>query len=247
VARAAPDGYLVSIGHWSTHVVNGAVYALNYDLLKDLEPVAMIGGNPMLVISKTALPAKDLRELVAWVKANQEKVNVGSAGPGSSTHVSGVYFQNAIGARLQIVPYKGTAPAMQDLLGGQLDLMIDQMSNSLPQVKNGKIRAYAVTSASRSPAAPDIPTVDEAGLPGFHMSIWYGTWVPRGTPREVVMRLNAAVVDALADANVRQRLADLGQEIAPRAKQTPEALGAHHKAEIEKWWPMIRAAGIKVE
>ena len=247
VAKAPPDGYLVSIGHWSTHVVNGAVYALNYDLLKDLEPVAMIGGNPMLIVSKTAVPARDLRELIAWIKANQSGVNVGSAGPGSSTHVSGVYFQNAIGAKLQIVPYKGTAPAMQDLLGGQLDLMVDQMSNSLPQVKNGRIRAYAVTSASRSPAAPDIPTVDEAGLPGFHMSIWYGTWVPRGTPREAVMRLNAAVVEALADASVRQRLADLGQEIAPREKQTPEALAAHHKAEIEKWWPLIKAAGIRVE
>jgi len=247
VAKAPPDGYLVSIGHWSTHVVNGAVYALNYDLLKDLEPVAMIGGNPMLIVSKTAVPARDLRELIAWIKANQSGVNVGSAGPGSSTHVSGVYFQNAIGAKLQIVPYKGTAPAMQDLLGGQLDLMVDQMSNSLPQVKNGRIRAYAVTSASRSPAAPDIPTVDEAGLPGFHMSIWYGTWVPRGTPREAVMRLNAAVVEALSDANVRQRLADLGQEIALREKQTPEALAAHHKAEIEKWWPMIKAAGICVE
>ena len=247
VAKAPPDGYLVSIGHWSTHVVNGAVYALNYDLLRDLEPVAMIGGNPMLIVSKTAVPARDLRELIAWIKANQSGVNVGSAGPGSSTHVSGVYFQNAIGAKLQIVPYKGTAPAMQDLLGGQLDLMVDQMSNSLPQVKNGRIRAYAVTSASRSPAAPDIPTVDEAGLPGFHMSIWYGTWVPRGTPREAVMRLNAAVVEALSDANVRQRLADLGQEIALREKQTPEALAAHHKAEIEKWWPLIKAAGIRVE
>ena len=247
VAKAPPDGYLVSIGHWSTHVVNGAVYALNYDLLRDLEPVAMIGGNPMLIVSKTAVPARDLRELIAWIKLNQAGVNVGSAGPGSSTHVSGVYFQNAIGAKLQIVPYKGTAPAMQDLLGGQLDLMVDQMSNSLPQVKNGRIRAYAVTSASRSPAAPDIPTVDEAGLPGFHMSIWYGTWVPRGTPREAVMRLNAAVVEALADASVRQRLADLGQEIAPREKQTPEALAAHHKAEIEKWWPLIKAAGIRVE
>jgi len=247
VARAAPDGYLVSIGHWSTHVVNGAVYALNYDLLKDLEPVAMIGGNPMLVVSKAAVPAKDLRELVAWVKANQEKVNVGSAGPGSSTHVSGVYFQNAIGARLQIIPYKGTAPAMQDLLGGQLDMMVDQMSNSLPQVRNGKIRAYAVTAAARSAAAPEIPTVDEAGLPGFHMGIWYGTWVTRGSPREAVARLNAAIVEALADATTRQRLTDLGLEIAPRSQQTPEALGAHHKAEIEKWWPMIKAAGIRID
>jgi tripartite-type tricarboxylate transporter receptor subunit TctC len=247
VARAAPDAYTVSIGHWSTHVVNGAVYALNYDLLKDLEPVAMIGGNAMLVVSKTAVPAKNLGELIAWVKANEAKVNVGTAGPGSGTHVSGVYFQNAIGAKLQFIPYKGTGPAMQDLIGGRIDLIVDQMSNSMPQVRGGKIRAYAITAKTRSPAAPDIPTVDEAGLPGFHMSIWYGTWVPRGTPKPAVARLNGAIVESLADANARKRLGDLGVEIVPREQQTPEALGAHHKAEIEKWWPMIKAAGIRVE
>jgi tripartite-type tricarboxylate transporter receptor subunit TctC len=247
VARAAPDGYTVSIGHWSTHVVNGAVYALNYDLLKDLEPVAMIGGNAMLVVSKAAVPAKNLGELIAWVKANEAKVNVGTAGPGSGTHVSGVYFQNAIGAKLQFIPYKGTGPAMQDLIGGRLDLIVDQMSNSMPQVRGGKIRAYAITAKTRSPAAPDIPTVDEAGLPGFHMSIWYGTWVPRGTPQEAAAKLNGAVVEALADEGTRKRLGDLGLEIVPREQQTREALAAHHKAEIEKWWPMIRAAGIKIE
>jgi tripartite-type tricarboxylate transporter receptor subunit TctC len=247
VARAAPDGYTVSIGHWSTHVVNGAVYALNYDLLKDLEPVAMIGGNSMLIVSKTTLLAKNLGELIAWVKANEAKVNVGTAGPGSGTHVSGVYFQNAIGAKLQFIPYKGTGPAMQDLIGGQIDLIVDQMSNSMPQVRGGKIRAYAITAKTRSPVAPDIPTVDEAGLPGFHMSIWYGTWVPRGTPRAVVARLNGAIVESLADAAARKRLEDLGVEIVPREQQTTEALGAHHKAEIEKWWPMIKAAGIRVE
>ena len=247
VARAAPDGYTVSIGHWSTHVVNGAVYALNYDLLKDLEPVAMIGGNAMLVVSKTAVPARNLGELIAWVKANEAKVNLGTAGPGSGTHVSGVYFQNAIGAKLQFIPYKGTGPAMQDLIGGRIDLIVDQMSNSMPQVRGGKIRAYAITAKTRSPAAPDIPTVDEAGLPGFHMSIWYGTWVPRGTPKAAVARLNGAIVESLADANARKRLGDLGVEIVPREQQTPEALGAHHRAEIEKWWPMIKAAGIRVE
>jgi tripartite-type tricarboxylate transporter receptor subunit TctC len=247
VARAAPDGYTVSIGHWSTHVVNGAVYALNYDLLKDLEPVAMIGGNSMLIVSKTTLSAKNLGELVAWVKANEAKVNVGTAGPGSGTHVSGVYFQNAIGAKLQFIPYKGTGPAMQDLIGGRIDMIVDQMSNSMPQVRAGKIRAYAITAKTRSPAAPDIPTVDEAGLAGFHMSIWYGTWVPRGTPNEAAARLNGAIVESLADATARKRLADLGLEIVPREQQTREALGAHHKAEIEKWWPMIKAAGIRVE
>jgi len=247
VARSAPDGYTVSIGHWSTHVVNGAVYALNYDLLKDLEPVAMIGGNSMLIVSRATVPAKNLGELVAWVRANQAKVNVGTAGPGSGTHVSGVYFQNAIGAKLQFIPYKGTGPAMQDLIGGQIDLIVDQMSNSLPQLRSGKIRAYAITARTRSPAAPDIPTVDEAGLPGFHMGIWYGTWVRRGTPKEAVARLNGAIIESLADATARKRLADLGLEIVPRAQQTQEALAAHQKAEIEKWWPMIKAAGIKID
>jgi tripartite-type tricarboxylate transporter receptor subunit TctC len=207
----------------------------------------MIGGNAMLVVSKTAVPAKNLGELIAWVKGNEAKVNVGTAGPGSGTHVSGVYFQNAIGAKLQFIPYKGTGPAMQDLIGGQIDLIVDQMSNSMPQVRGGKIRAYAITAKTRSPAAPDIPTVDEAGLPGFHMGIWYGTWVPRGTPKAAVARLNGAIVESLADANARKRLADLGVEIVPREQQTPEALGAHHRAEIEKWWPMIKAAGIRVE
>jgi tripartite-type tricarboxylate transporter receptor subunit TctC len=181
------------------------------------------------------------------VRANQAKVNVGTAGPGSGTHVSGVYFQNAIGAKLQFIPYKGTGPAMQDLIGGQIDLIVDQMSNSLPQVRSGKIRAYAITAKTRSPAAPDIPTVDEAGLPDFHMGIWYGTWVPRGTPKEAVARLNSAIVESLADANARKRLADLGLEIVPRAQQTQEALATHHKAEIEKWWPMIKAAGIRID
>ena len=247
VARAAPDGYTVSIGHWGTHVVNGAVYSLQYDLLKDLEPVAMIGANPMLIVGKAAIPAMNLKELIAWIKANREGVNVGTAGPGSGTHISGVYFQNVIGASFQFVPYKGSGPAMQDLIGGQIDMMVDQMSNSLPQVRGGKIRAYAITAKARSGAAPDIPTVDEAGLPGFYISIWYGTWVPRGTPKEAVARLHAAVADALADATVRQRLADLGLEIVPPAQQTPEALGAHHKAEIEKWWPIIKAAGVRID
>ena len=246
VARAAPDGYTLSIGHWSTHVVNGAVYQLPYDLLKDLEPVAMIGGNPMIVVSKPGLAAANLNELVAWVKANQEKVNVGTAGAGSSTHISGIYFQNQIGAKLHFIPYKGTGPAMRDLMGGQIDMMVDQLSNSLPQVRAGRIKGYAITAKERSAAAPDMPTVDEAGLPGLYISIWYGIWAPKGTPKEVITRLNAAVVDALADPATRQRLSDLGMEIVPRDKQTPEALGAHQKAEIDKWWPIIKAAGIKL-
>jgi len=246
VARAAPDGYTLSIGHWSTHVVNGAVYPLGYDLLKDLEPVAMIGGNPMIVVSKPELAASNLKEMVAWVKANEGKVNVGTAGAGSSTHIAGIYFQNEIGAKLTFIPYKGTGPAMQDLIGGQIDMMVDQLSNSLPQVRGGKIKGYAITAKDRSPAAPEIPTVDEAGLPGLHIAIWYGIWAPRGTPKEAIARLNAAVVAALADGPTREKLAALGMEIVPRERQSPEALGAHQKAEIEKWWPIIKAADIKV-
>jgi len=246
VARATPDGYTLSIGHWSTHVVNGAVYQLNYDLLKDLEPVGLIGGNPMIVVSKPDVPAANLKELVAWVKANQEKVNVGTAGAGSSTHISGIYFQNEIGAKLQFIPYKGTGPAMKDLMGGQIDMMVDQLSNSLPQVKANRIKGYAITAKERSAAAPDIPTVDEAGLPGLHISIWYGIWAPKGTPREAIAKLNAAVKEALADPDTRKRLGDLGMEIVSVERQTPEALGAHQKAEIEKWWPIIKAANIKL-
>lgn len=247
VARAAPDGYTLSIGHWSTHVVNGAIYALPYDLLADLEPVAMVAANPMIVITKNDLPARNLQELVAWLKAKPEPALAGTAGVGSGTHMSGVYFQNVTGAKFQFVPYRGTGPAMQDLLGGRLDFIVDQLSNALPQVRGGKVRAHAVTAGSRSAAAPDVPFADEAGLPGFHMSIWYGIWAPKGTPKPVIAKLNAAVMDSLADPATRQRLGDLGLEITPREKQSPEALGQHQKAEAEKWWPMIKAAGIKAD
>ena len=247
VARAQPDGYTVGIGHWSTHVVNGAIYPLQYDLQKDFDPVALIASNPQLVVSRNTVPAKDLRELVTWVKANSDKVTAGTAGLGAASHVTGVYFQNSTGAKLQFIPYKGTGPALLDLMAGHIDIMFDQVSNSLPHARAGKLRAYAVTAKTRLQAAPDIPTVDEAGLPGLYIAIWHGLWVPRATPREVVAKLNAAAVEALADPAVRKRLGDMGQELPPREQQTPEALGAYHKAEIEKWWPIIRAAGIKGE
>ena len=247
VVKAAPDGYLIGIGHIGTHVVNGAIYKLDYDLLTDLEPVAMIVTNPQILVSKNAVPAKNLKEFLAWEKINADKIAIGTGGAGTPAHVSAVYFQNLTGTKPQIVHYRGAAPAMQDLLAGHIDFMFDQAASSLPQIRSGRIRPYAVTAKTRLAVAPDIPTVDEAGLPGFYMAVWHGIWAPKGTPQPVIEKLNAAIVESLADPAVRIKLGDLGQEIPPREQQTPEALRAHHKAEIEKWWPVIKQAGIKVE
>ena len=244
-ARAPADGYTISMGHLGTHVVNGAIYPLPFDLINDLEPLALLGANPMLVVSKNALPAKTLTELIAWLKANQDKATLGTAGVGSGAHFSGVYFQSLIGTKAQYVPYRGTGPALQDLVAGQIDVIVDQASNSLPQVQAGTIRAYAITDTRRSSAAPSIPTVDEAGLPGFHVSLWTAFWVPKGTPPDVVAKLNEAVKVTLADPAVRKRLEDVGVEISPADKQNPEALRAHQRAEVAKWWPVIKSAGIK--
>jgi tripartite-type tricarboxylate transporter receptor subunit TctC len=247
VVRAQPDGYTVSIGHWSTHVVNGAIYDLPYDLLRDLEPVARLPSNPQWIIAKKSVPASNLKELIAWLKANEAKVSAGTAGPGSASHVAGVYFQNITGTHFPFVPYRGTGPALNDLIAGQIDLIIDQTSNSMTQVQAGSIKAYAVTAKVRLPSAPDVLTVDEAGVPGLYISVWYGLWVPKGTPRDVIARLNAAAVDAMADPTVRTRMATLGLEIPPREQQTPEALGNLQRAEIQKWWPIIKAANIAGE
>ena len=246
--RAAPDGYTVSIGNWPSHVVNGAIYTLPYDPLKDFEPVARLSSNPYALVARKDLPAKDLKELVAWLKANPDKATQGTAGPGSGQHVSGVYFQKITGTRFPFVPYRaGSSEIMRDLVAGHIDMTFDQTITSLPHVRSGAVKAYAVTSPKRVAAAPDIPTVDEAGAPGIYISTWYGIGVPNGTPPEAVGKLTTAAMAALADPGVRQRLASLGQEIPPPEQQTAAALAAHHKAEIEKWWPLIKAAGIRAE
>ena len=247
VIRAAADGYTISVGNFSSHVLAGAIHTVQYDVLKDLEPVALLASNPQLIISNNVVPAKDLKELIAWLRANPGKATAGTAGMGSVSHVGGVFFQKETGTRFQFVPYRGVNLAQQDLIGGQIDLLFDQAVNALPNVRAGKVRAYSVTAATRLESAPDIPTVDEAGLPGFYMSVWNALWTPKGTPKRVIAKLNAAAMDAMADPVVRHRLADLGLQVPPRDQQTSEALGAFHRAEIEKWWPIIRAANIKAE
>jgi tripartite-type tricarboxylate transporter receptor subunit TctC len=246
VARAAPDGYVLSIGQWSTHVLNGAAYALSYDLLKDFEPVALLCTNPLVIVTYKGVPATNLKELIAWLKANPDRATMGVAS--MSHRVSGLYFQNLTGTRFTLVPYRGAAPAMQDMMAGQIQLMFDQAATSLPLARAGSVRPYAITAATRLAAAPDLPTVDEAGLPGFHIASWTALWAPRATPRSIIDKLNAAAIEALADPVVRRRLSEeLGQDIPPREQQTPEALYAYQKAEIEKWWPLIKAANIRSE
>jgi tripartite-type tricarboxylate transporter receptor subunit TctC len=245
--RSPPDGYTISFGHLGTHVANGAIYKLGYDLVTDLEPVVLLPSNPMIIVSKNAVPAKSLKELLAWLKARPTPATAGTAGAGSGSHIAGLYFQNVTGIQLQYVPYRGTGPAMNDLVAGQIDLIVDQTSNSIGQVRAGNIRAYAVTAEKRLDSASDIPTTDEAGLPGFHMTLWSGLWVPKDTPKEIVEKLNAAAVDALNDPVVRKQLENLGLQMPPKDQLTPEALGAWQKTEITKWWPMIKAANVKVD
>jgi tripartite-type tricarboxylate transporter receptor subunit TctC len=247
LARSAPDGYTVGIGQWGTHVVNAVTYSLPYDVLHDFEPVALLAITPQLIIARKDFPAGSLKELIGWLKANPDKATAATVGAAGGAQIAGLYFQQATGTRFGFVPYRGGAPAMQDLVSGQVDIMFDQAANAIGQVRNGAIKAYAVLTKERWSALPDVPSIDEAGVPSLYVSYWHGLWAPKGTPRDIIDKLNGAVVGALADPNVRQRLADVGQEVWPRDQQTPEALAAHHKAETEKWWPIIKAANIKAE
>jgi tripartite-type tricarboxylate transporter receptor subunit TctC len=246
-ARTAPDGYTLSIGQWGSHVVNGAIYSLPYDLLKDFEPVSLLVHSPMMLTVRTTMPAKNLEEFVAWLKANPGKASAGNSGVGGASHIAAVFFQNASGTRFGHIPYRGGAPAIQDLVAGHIDLMTATAGDALTHVRGGSIKAYAITANKRLDGATTVPTVDEAGLPGLYVSLWHGLWAPRGTPKDIIAKINAAVVEALADATVVSRLVAIGQEIYPREQQNPAALAAFHKAEIDKWWPVVKAANIRPE
>ncbi len=247
VARAAPDGYTLTIGIWNTHVANGVTYPLQYDVVNDFEPIALLADAPLLILGKRALPANDLQELIAWLKANPDRASMGTTGAGGPGHLLALLMQTVTGVRFGLVPYRGANPAVQDLVAGQIELMISNPATAMPHVRADRIKAFAVTARNRLAIAPDIPSVDEVGLPGFHFSLWAGLFAPRGAPADIVGKLNAAAVSTLADAATRQKLIDQGFEIPPRERQTPQALGAYQKAEIERWWPIIKSADIKPE
>jgi len=245
--RSAADGYTLSIGTSTTHMLTGGLYALPFDLLKDLEPVIYIGSEPLLLAARKDFPANDLKGLITYLKANPDKVSVGIAGVGAAGHLAGIALQKETATKFQFVPYRGNAPAMQDLLAGQIDFMMEPSSNFRSLIATGSIKPIAVTGKTRLPSSPDIPTVQEAGLPGFTASLWYGLWVPKDTPKEIVEKLNATLRAVLADPSVQKRFDDLGIEISPRDQQSPEALRAFQKAEAERWWPVIKASNLKAE
>jgi len=244
VARAAPDGYTLCFGGLGTHVVNAAAMTLPYDVLTDFAPVALIATAELLIVTNKTVAATDLQQLIAWLKAKAGKASQGTGGPGSLTHLAGIYFQQKTGTRFASIPYRGGGAAINDLLAGNIDMLIDLAPNSLPHLRAGAIKAYAVLAKERLAAAPDVPTVDEAGLPGLYMSAWQAIWAPKGTPSAVIDKLNGAIVDALADPALQARLAERGEGIFPREQQTSAALAAWQKAEIDRWWPIAKTANV---
>ena len=243
--RSPADGYTVMIGQWSSHVGGAVMYPAPFDYLTDFEPIGRLSVGAIWVMGRKDFPAKDAKELVAWFKANPGKASAGTVGPGSGAHMCMVYLANTIGSSVQYVPYRGGAPAMQDVASGAVDLACLEAGQTLSLTTSGLIKPYATLTAKRWFKAPDVPTFDEAGVPGLQFPFWHALWAPKGTPKDIIAKLNAAAGDALADANVRQRLNDVGHEIPPKDQQTPEALAAYHKAELAKWTPIIKAANVK--
>ena len=245
--RSPPDGYTIAIGQWTSHVGAAAMYPVPFDHLKDFEPISMLSIGALWIIGRKDFPAKDSKELIAWLKANPNKATGGTIGIGSAIHMCLIHFADKTGTTLQYVPYRGAAPMLQDVLAGQIDLSCPEAGQTLAQYRAGNFKAYAVLTEKRWFAAPDVPTTDEIGVPDVHFPFWHGLWAPKDTPKEVIARLDAAVVDALADPAVRQRLTEFGHEVAPRNMQTPEGLYATHKADLEKWGPIIKSANIKLQ
>ena len=245
LVRAPADGYTIEMGTSTTNMLLGGLYPLPFDLINDLAPILMIASEPLMIVGKKDLPAKDLKELIAWLKANPDKASIGIPAVGGTGHLAGLSFLNEIGTKAQFIPYRGNGPAMQDLVAGQIDLQIEPASNFFAQAKAGAIKPYAITATNRSTAASDIPTTAEAGMPGFQASLWYGLWAPKDTPKDIIARLNAVMLEALAHEETRKRFADLGINAPSREQQTPEALRAFQKSEADKWWPIIKAANIK--
>jgi tripartite-type tricarboxylate transporter receptor subunit TctC len=240
-ARAAPDGYTIVAGDQTSFVLSSLINEVRYDVLKDFEPIALLSTSSAVLVARTELP-EELRDLIARLQTRAGSMSVGTFGKGSGPHMIAVAFETMTGTRLQIVPYRGVAPALQDLVAGRLDLQFAEVAGMLPHLRSGKLKAYAVLSDRRAPAAPEVPTIDEAGGPRLHVTTWRGVWAPKGTPGDVIAKINRAVVAALADPALQRRAADVGQEIVPREQQTPQALAAHHRTELKKWLPMVQAA-----
>jgi tripartite-type tricarboxylate transporter receptor subunit TctC len=244
VVHATPDGYTMLIGQWGTNVATGAIYHLNFDLLKDLQPIGLIATQPFLIVARGNIPANNLKELIAWIKANPKTATEGNSGIGSPSHVSGILFQKAINSPIQMIPYRGAGESTQAIVSGQIDVLLNTPAVSMAQLKAKQVKVFAVTAPKRLATAPDIPTTDEAGLPGFYFTFWHALWVPKDTPKDVVAKLNGALRGALADPEIKNKLTALAQDIFPPEEQTPEALHKFQSEEIQKWWPVIKEAGI---